>query len=340
MPVNKEYIAKRLILLVVVVLGVLVITFVITRLIPSHPELLWAGPHATMEQIEKARRELRLDQPIYVQLYYYLLDFLSGNWGVSWRTRHPILDDILSALPATLELVIVAFIIAVVIGVPLGALAALRRGTWVDGAVRIVSVLGASVPVFWLALILQLVFSNWLSILPGAKRVDEAVVLETGFHPITGFILLDSLIEGNWPVFTNALHHIVLPALVLSFYPMGLSARMTRAVMIEVLSEMYTRSAMAWGLPRRLIIYKYALKNTIAPVIASLGLSFGYTIIGAFMVELIFVWPGLGLYAAMSLLSFDYPAVIACIVVVAIVYTLVNTIVDILHAIIDPRVEL
>ncbi len=340
MPISREYIIKRLILLVVVVFGVLIITFVITRVIPARPELLWAGAHPTPEQLEKARKELHLDEPIYVQLYYYLADFFRGNWGVSWRTRQPVLQDILSALPATLELVIVAFIIAIALGVPLGAIAALKRNTWIDHVIRIVSVLGASVPVFWLALILQLVLSSWLGILPGAKRVDELVVYETGFKPITGFILFDSLIEGNFEVFVNALHHIILPAIVLSFYPFGLSARMTRAVMTEVLSELYTRSALAWGLPRRLVIYKYALKNTLAPVIASLGLSFGYTIIGAFMVELIFVWPGIGLYAAMALLSYDYPAIMGCVIVVAIIYTVINMIVDIVHAIIDPRVKL
>ena len=340
MPVSKEYIVKRLILLVVVVFGVLIITFVITRVIPAHPELLWAGAHPTEEQIKKAREELHLDDPIYIQLFYYLRDFLMGNWGVSWRTRQPVLSDILSALPATLELVITAFIIAIALGIPLGALAALKRNTWVDHVIRIVSVLGASVPVFWLALIFQLVFSSWLGVLPGAKRVDEFIVLETGFKPITGFILLDSLLEGNFAVFVNALHHIILPAIVLAFYPFGLSARMTRAIMTEVLNELYTRSALAWGLPRRVVIYKYALKNTLAPVIASLGLSFGYTIIGAFMVELIFVWPGIGLYAAMALLSYDYPAIIGSIVLVAIFYTVINMIVDIIHAIIDPRVKL
>ncbi len=340
MPVSKEYIVKRLILLVLVVFGVLIITFVITRVIPAHPELLWAGAHPTEEQIEKAREELHLNDPIYIQLFYYLRDFLTGNWGVSWRTRQPVLSDILSALPATLELVILAFIIAIVLGIPLGAIAALKRNTWVDHVIRIVSVLGASVPVFWLALILQLVFSSWLGVLPGAKRVDEFIVYETGFKPITGFILLDSLLEGNFAVFVNALHHIILPAIVLAFYPFGLSARMTRAVMTETLNELYTRSALAWGLPRRVVIYKYALKNALAPVIASLGLSFGYTIIGAFMVELIFVWPGIGLYAAMALLSYDYPAIIGSVVLVAIIYTVINMVVDIVHAIIDPRVKL
>ncbi len=340
MPISREYIIKRVLLLVFVVLGVLITTFVITRVIPSRPELLWAGPHATIEQIEKARKELHLDKNILVQLFFYLRDFVQGDWGVSWRTRSPVLNDVLTALPATLELVFVAFVFATIVGVALGVYAALRRDSLADHIIRIVSVIGASMPVFWLALILQLVLSSWLRILPAAKRVDEALVIETGFHPITGFYLLDSLLEGNIPVFLNVVKHIILPALVLSLYPLSLSARMTRAVMIEVLNEPFVRSAYAWGLPRRLVIYKYALKNSIVPVIASLGLSFGYTIIGAFMVELIFVWPGLGLYAAMSLLSFDYPAVMGTIVIVAVMYSVINMIVDIIHATIDPRVKL
>ncbi len=340
MPVSKEYLVKRLILLIVVIFGVLIITFIITRLIPAHPELLWAGPHATPEEIEKAREELHLNENILIQLYYYFADFFRGNWGVSWRTRSPVLSGILSSLPATLELVIVAFIIAIAAGIPLGIIAALRRGKLSDQAIRVLTVLGASVPVFWLALITQLVFSTWLHWLPAAKRVDEALALETGFHPITGFYLLDSLIEGNFPVFLDALKHIALPAFILSLYPMSLSARMTRALMIEVLNEPYIRSAIAWGLPRRLVTYKYALKNAIAPVIASLGLSFGYTIVGAYLIEIIFVWPGIGYYTAMSLLSFDYPAITGSVVFVALFYTTINLVVDLIHAWIDPRVKL
>ncbi|MCD6084578.1 MAG: ABC transporter permease [Desulfurococcales archaeon] len=340
MPVSKEYIIKRTFSLIGVVFGATIITFIITRVVPTRPELLWAGPHATLEQIERAREILHLNDPIYVQLGYYLRDLLTGNWGVSWRTKSPVLPGILSALPATLELIIVAFIIAMAIGIPLGIVAALKRGTVIDHVLRVVTVIGASAPVFWLALISQLIFSSWLGVLPSAKRINELLVIETGFHPITGFYLIDSLIQGNIPAFTDALRHIILPAIVLSFYPMCLSARMTRALMIEVLNEWHVRSALAWGLPKRIVLYKYALKNVIAPVVASLGLSFGYTIIGAFMVELVFVWPGIGMYAAMSLLSFDYPAVVGCVLFIAIFYTLINTVVDIIHAIIDPRVKL
>jgi peptide/nickel transport system permease protein len=339
-PVSKEYLVKRIILLVFVIFGVLFLTFVITRLIPARPELLWAGPHATMEQIEKARKQLHLDQPLHTQFILYLQDFITGNWGISWRTKAPVLTDVLSTLTATLELVIIAFFIAFITGIPVGVLAALKRYNWVDDLVRIITVIGASMPVFWLALIAQLVFGNWLGILPSAKRVDEWIAIVTGFKPITGFYLIDSILQGNLPVFIDVLRRVILPALVLAAYPFCLTARMTRAVMIEVLSEQHVKSLIAWGLPQRTILFKYSLKNTLVPVIASLGLSFGYTIIGAFMVELVFVWPGIGFYAAMSLLSFDYPAVIGCVIIVAVFYCIVNTIVDLVHSIVDPRVRL
>lgn len=340
MPVSKEYLAKRLILLILVVLGVLFITFVITRIVPARPELLWAGPHATTEQIEKARKQLHLDEPVYMQLIFYLQDFFQGNWGVSWRTRSPVLLDVMSSLTATLELIIIAFVIAFIIGVPFGVFAAIKKYTWIDDVVRIVTVVGASVPVFWLALVMQLVFGTWLGILPSAKRVDEWVVIATGFKQITGFYLIDSLIQGNYMVFIDSLKHIILPAIVLASYPFCLSARMTRAVMMEVLTEPHVRSLTAWGIPQRIVLFKYSLRNTLVPVVASIGLSFGYTIIGAFMVELVFVWPGIGFYAAMALLSFDYPAVIGCVLIVAIFYCVINMLVDIIHSALDPRVKL
>ncbi|MDW8021533.1 MAG: ABC transporter permease [Nitrososphaerota archaeon] len=340
MPVSKEYLFKRTILLAFVVFGVIFITFMITRVIPARPELLWAGPHATLEQIEEARRQLHLDKHIYLQFILYIQDLIFGNWGISWRTRAPILSDIISSLTATLELIIIAFIIAVMAGIPLGILAAIKKHGWIDDVIRVLTVIGASVPVFWLALIVQLAFGMWLGLLPSAKRVDEWVVITTSFKPITGFYIIDSMLQGNLLVLVNSIQHIILPAIVLAAYPLCLSARMTRAVMIEVLSEQHVRSLMAWGLPQRLIFFKYCLKNTLAPLIASLGLSFGYMIIGAFMVELVFVWPGIGFYAAMSLLSFDYPAVTGCVIIVAIFYCIINTLIDIIHSVIDPRVKL
>ncbi|MEM4762669.1 MAG: ABC transporter permease [Desulfurococcaceae archaeon] len=340
MPVTYSYITKRLFSLILVVFGVLIITFILTRVIPARPEILWAGPHAPLEAIERARRELHLDEPIHIQLIYYLENFFKGNWGVSWRTRQQVLQDILSALPATLELVVVGFTIAMVLGIPLGFYSALRIGSIKDDIIRTIAIVGASMPVFWTALILQLVFGIWLKILPAGKRIDTVLVLATGFRPITGFYLLDSLLQGNMIVFVDVLRRIALPAITVSLYPLSLTIRMVRSIAIEVLNENFVRFLEANGISRSKLIYKYVLKNVISPVIASLGLSFGYTIIGAFMVELVFVWPGVGYYAGMALLSHDYPAVLGSIVFVALFYSAINLVVDIVHAWIDPRVKL
>ncbi|MEM0247475.1 MAG: ABC transporter permease [Desulfurococcaceae archaeon] len=340
MPVTYEYVIKRLFLLVLVVLGVLVITFILTRVIPARPELLWAGPHAPLEAIKRAREELHLDKPIHVQLAYYLRDFFTGNWGVSWRTKQPVFQDILSALPATLELVIIGFAIAVIAGIPLGFYSALRLGSIKDDVVRSIAVIGASMPIFWVALILQLVFGIWLKVLPAGKRVDTALAIVTGFRSITGFYLLDSLIQGNMIVFIDALKRLVLPAITVSLYPLSLTIRMVRSLAVEVLNENFVRFLEVNGINRRTLIYRYVLRSVISPVIASLGLSFGYTLIGAFMVELVYVWPGIGYYAGMALLSYDYPAVLGSIVFVALFYSAINLVVDLVHAWIDPRVKL
>jgi len=340
MPVTKEYVVKRVIMGVGVVFGVLIIVFIITRVIPARPELVWAGPRASREVLERVRQMLMLDKPIHVQLAYYLYNFVTGNWGVSWRTKQPVLDDILHALPATLELVTTGFVVAFVIGLPLGFLAAVRRGSWVDSVIRTVALLEASLPTYWAALILFFVFSQSLRILPAGGRVDTALAMETGFREITGFVLVDSILQGNIAVLLDWLKRLVLPSIAVSLYPMGLTIRMVRALASEVLSEPYIRTLNSWGLPRNVILYKYVLRGILAPVIGALGLSFGYTLIGAFLVEVIFVWPGLGYYVGMSLLSFDYPAIVGGITIAAIIYVAVNLVVDILHAYIDPRVKL
>lgn len=339
MPISRDYLIKRIIMLFLVVFGVLVIAFIITRVIPARPELLWAGPHAKAEQIERARQELHLDKPIYIQLYYYLADFLRGNWGVSWRTRQPVLLDIISCLPATLELTITAFLLAFVIGVFLGLVAAVNYNKFVDKVVSLISTIMASTPVFWLALILQTVFGIWLQVLPAGMRVDLSLAIKTGFKPITNFYLLDALLQLNMPVFLDVLKRMVLPVITLMMYPLGLTIRMTRSLAVEALQELYVKALEVWGLPKKLVLYRYVLRNVIAPVIASLGLSFGYTITGALMVELVFVYPGIGYYIGMALLSFDYPAILGGIVFVAIIYSVVNLVVDIIHAWIDPRVR-
>ncbi|MEM1610331.1 MAG: ABC transporter permease [Sulfolobales archaeon] len=222
----------------------------------------------------------------------------------------------------------------------MGLIAAVRYGGFLDKMISILGILGASMPVFWLALAIQLVFSLWLGLLPAGKRVDEKLALITGFKPITNFYLIDSLLEGNIPVFLDILKRMILPVTILMIYPLSLTIRMTRSLAIEALSETYTKALSIWGLPRRVILYKYVLKNIITPVITSLGLSYGYTLTGALMVELVFAYPGIGYYIGMALLSYDYPAIIGGVVFIAIFYSAINFVIDIIHAWLDPRVRL
>ncbi|HWQ17958.1 MAG TPA: ABC transporter permease [Sulfolobales archaeon] len=340
MPVSLRYVIQRLFLTLVVILGVVTIVFIATRIIPAHPEFLWTGPHATEEQLKRAREELHLDEPIVIQYMYYLKSLLQGDLGVSWRTKNPVSADIASALPGTLELAIAGFMIGIALGLPLGLLAALNYGGFIDKIVRMVTVSGSALPVFWAALIFQLILTIKLGLLPGGYRIDPNLIVTTGFKPITGFYVLDTLLTGRLDLFIDVIKHLIMPSLVVAIYPMSLTARMVRSLALESLQEDFVRNLRSWGVPNSIIIKNYILKTIIPPLVASLGLSFGYTLVGAFLVEVIFAWNGLGMYIVMSIMSYDYPAIIGGVMVVAIFYSLINTLVDMLRAHIDPRVRL
>lgn len=327
-------------MIILVVFGVITIIFIITRVVPARPELVWAGPHAREETIRRVREMLHLDDPIWVQYMYYINSLVHGDLGVSWRTKHPVLDDILSALPATLELAIAGFIIGTLVGFPLGLVAALRYGGYLDKLIRILAVISSAAPVFWVALMFQTVFSIELKLLPGAYRIDPNLALLSGFKPITGFYTIDTLLMGRIDLFIDVVERLIMPSLVVAMYPLGLTARMVRALALETLQEDFVRNLRGWGVSDLVIVRRYLLKAIITPVVASLGLSFAYTLVGAFLVEIIFSWGGLGTYISQSLLSYDYPAIIGGIMVVAIFYSVINFIVDLVHAYIDPRVRL
>ncbi len=340
MPVSLRYVIKRIFYLFLVVLGVITIVFIATRIIPAHPEFLWAGPHATEEQLQEARNELRLNDPIWVQYVYFIENMLTFNFGISWSSRHPISQDILSALPATLELAISGFIIGILIGLFLGIRAAVKYGSIIDKFVRSLSISGSAIPVFWLALIFQLILAIKLGILPVGYRIDPNAEILEGFQPITGFYTIDTLIEGKFDLFLDVLKRLLMPALVVSVYPLCLTARMTRSLALETLQEDYVRNMRSWGVKDNVIIRKYVIKAVIPPLIASLGLSFGYALVGSFLVEVIFAWNGLGMYVVHALANYDFPAVIISVMTVAIIYSSINTVVDILHAYLDPRIRL
>lgn len=324
----------------VVVLGVVLITFIVSHVIPGNPAALWVGAHPTGEQIKRATEELGFNKPIYVQFYIYIANLLRGDLGVSIRTHDTVISDVAAGLTATLELIICAFIIAVTAGILVGVLSASHRDRVPDHSGRLAAIFGVSMPPFWLAMILQIVFSQTLGLFPLGSRLSTDISILYPLRTITGFNLIDSFLSLNFVAFRDSLWHLVLPSIALAAYPFGLTVRMVRTMMIEVLQENYTRSGFAWGLPKRLILFKYALKNAISSTVIALGMSFAYTLTGAFLDELIFVWPGLGTYTALSILSLDYPAMMGSVVIVAIFYVVINLLVDIFQAFLDPRVTL
>ena len=335
-----DYIIRRLGWAVIIILIVSVITFFIARVVPSDPAAAWVGPHPTPELIAKARHDLMLDKPLYVQYLHYMDGLLHGDLGTSVKSHNPIIVDLKTYLPATLELVIVSIILAMVVGIPLGVLSGSKRGKLIDHITRVVSIAGVSIPTFWLGLLLQLLFFRRLGILPISGRVSNLIAIYNPVQQITGFYLIDSLVTFNWQAFGDVILHLILPAFTLAVYPLGLSIRMTHSVIIEVLNERYIMAARVAGAPERTVLYVLALKNAIVPTLNVLGLSFAYSLTGAIMVEVIFSWPGLGSYVTNAVLGLDFPVIVSVTLIITVFYVLINLILDLLQAIIDPRVVL
>ncbi len=334
----RKFIIKRLLLSIFVLLGVAFITFFLTRVIPSDPAAKWVGPRATPEQIAKARIELGLDQPLYVQFFRYMGDLAQGNLGYSLRTRRPIIDELKENLPATIELVLISTIAAVFVGIPLGVISARRKDSWIDHFSRLFSVGMVSLPTFWVALILQLLFFRTLHLFPMGGQLSTEVKLTMDIPMITGFITIDSLITGNLRIFLDAMYHIILPGITIALYPVGLVARMTRSALLEILSEDYITAARSYGLGERVVFWSYALKNSVSATATVVALSIGYTLVNTFLVESIFFWPGIGSYIATAVIGLDYPAIMGVTIFSAVSYVILNLIADIIIAL-DPRVR-
>jgi len=336
----RYYVIRRLLLSILVILGVCVITFVLARLVPSNPAVMWVGSHPTAEQIARAREELGLNYPLHVQFYIYMTHLLRGDFGVSIRTHDQVLHDIATFLPASLELILTGMLLAVAIGIPLGVISSLRRDKPADHVTRLTSVIGVSLFTPWLGMMLQLLFFRWLGILPVGERIDTLIWVTQSFPVVTGFYTIDSLLAGDWVAFQSVMVHLVLPAVTLAAFPIGLITRMTRSTMVDILQEDYVRTAKSYGLSERVIAYKYALRNAIGPTITVLALTFAYSLVETFLIETVFNWPGLGRYAALSIISLDYPAIMGIAIVIAIIYVFLNLAVDVTQAYLDPRIRL
>jgi len=332
-----RFILRRLVSTTFLNLGVVLMTVALARLLPGDPARLIAGARADADAVAAVRERLGLDDPIFTQFVTYISNVFEGDFGRSVITRRPISEDILTFFPATLELVIFAALTSLVLGTTLGVIAAVRAGRPSDVGVRTVAVTGLSVPDFWLALIFQLLFFATWGLLPFGGR------LGTGVTPpdfVTGFMTLDSLLAGRFDLFAQSLQHMILPTVVLSIPSMAITTRIVRTTMLETLSQDYVRTARAKGVSPFRLYTRHALRNALLPIVTIFGLNTGLLISGAVFIELIYDWPGLGRYTANAIAASDYNAIMAITLVVAIAYTLINFLVDLSYALLDPRVKL
>jgi peptide/nickel transport system permease protein len=329
-------IVQRLISMAFVVVGLTLIVFVVANIIPADPAKLAAGLSAREEQVEQVRRTLGLDRPLPEQYLSYMSRLLRGDLGVSFLTQRPVVDDIKVYFPATLELTLVATLIFLGLGIPLGVVSAIVPGRWPDLVARITAVLGMGLPAFWLGLMAQVVFFRWLDWLPAVGRIDPNIAPPL---TITGLYLVDSVITWNWSAFSSSLRHLALPASVLAMARFGVTIRFVRAGMLEVLRSDYVRTARAKGLRERSVLFGHALRNALIPVVTMTGLQFGWLLGGTVLVETVFSWPGMGTYAIDSIQSLDFPATAAVTLVLAVAFVLVNLLVDLLYGVLDPRIS-
>ena len=335
-----DFLLRRLFTSLVVVAGVITLTFFVTRVLPSDPARTYAGIRARPEQVEAVRVRLGLDRPLPEQFLRYLAGLAQGDFGNSLITKRKVSEDLRIFLPATLELILAGFGLALLIGIPAGLLAGARRDSSFDRLTGGAAVLGAAAPVFALALLAQQIFFNHLGWLPHNGRLDAAISIA---HPVTalsGFLLVDAALTGNWAAWRNGLAHLILPATVVAVYPLSVILRMTRNALADALRQPHIVVAHAKGLPPRTVLLRHALRNAILPVLTLAGLTFAYAITGSVFVEVLFRWPGLGKYMADAIVSKDFPPILAVTLVSTLGFVGVTFCVDILTAALDPRVRL
>jgi peptide/nickel transport system permease protein len=325
-------VARRFAWMPPTLLGLVLMVFAISHVVPSDPARVLAGENASTEQVAALRHRFGLDLPLPQQFARYVGDVATGNMGTSLFTQRPVAEDLWSRLPATMELALYAIVIAVVVGVPLGVVAALRRNSPLDHLVRVVTITGLAMAAFWLAILLQLLFSMWLGLTPVQGRIDG-----WGPDPITGFYTIDAMIRGDWETLGQSLRHLALPVLTLALPAMATIVRFTRAGVLNVMSSNFVFYQAAMGIPRRRVVWKYILRSALIGTLTQIGLIFGNLIAGAVVVETVFDWPGLGSFAVNSILQSDYNAIMSFTLFVGVVFILVNLLVDVAQAVLDPR---
>ncbi|MFN8591066.1 MAG: ABC transporter permease [Thermomicrobiales bacterium] len=330
-----RYLVRRLLLMVLVIIGMSAITFALSRLVPGNPARLLAGPHARQEQVDALAEQYHLTGPIPERYAAYMSGLLRGDLGMSVTTRRPVVEDLAQYLPATIELTATAFLITVLLGVPLGILSAAKRGGPLDHASRLLSIAGVSLPIFWLGLVLQVLFYKHLGLLPLGGRLGT---LDIEPPRVTGAYLIDSLLAGDFALFRSALLHLLLPAATLAAGSLAVVTRMMRASILETMGADYVRTARAKGLTEGGVLRRHVVRNAFIPTLTVLGLQVGYLLAGNFLVESVFNWPGIGLYAIDAISNLDYAAIMGVTLVVSVVYVVVNLVVDLLYVVLDPRI--
>ncbi|AKH98785.1 ABC-type dipeptide/oligopeptide/nickel transport system, permease component [Hoeflea sp. IMCC20628] len=331
-----RFFLTRLGLLIPTFIGVSIVAFAFIRLLPGDPIMLLAGERGVdPARYAELQASLGFDKPLPIQYINYLGDILTGDFGTSIVTKRPVFDEFMTLFPATIELALCAIILATLVGIPAGVLAAVKRGTWLDQSVMGTALVGYSMPIFWWGLLLIILFSGILQWTPVSGRIS----LIYFFPPVTGFMLIDSLLSGQAGAFKSALSHLVLPTIVLATIPLAVIARQTRSAMLEVLGEDYVRTARAKGLPPRRVIGLHALRNALIPVITTIGLQVGVLLAGAILTETIFSWPGIGKWMVDSVFKRDYSVVQGGLLLIAGVIMIVNLVVDLLYGLINPRIR-
>lgn len=344
----SAYILRRLLGLIPVVLGISFIVFMLLRLIPGDPAIAILGERSTEEQRNQIREQLGLNKPLFfdfsgeghvfdTQYFSFMGKLARGDLGTSILRRTNVSTELRAFFPATAELAIASMIIATVVGLGLGIVAAVRRGSLIDTGTTLLALVGVSMPIFWLGLIFQYIFAVNLKILPISQRLDPS--LSSSFEPLSGLYVLDGLLRGRPDVTVNALYHLIMPSVVLATVPLAIIARMTRSAMLDVLSQDYVRTARAKGLADWTVIIAHAFKNALLPVITVIGLQFGLLLAGAVLTETVFSWPGIGTWILEAIQGRDYPVVQGGVMFVATIFVLVNFLVDLSYAAFDPRIR-
>jgi len=329
------FVMRRLFYLIFVVISISIVIFLLVRVIPGDPVRLALGQAASKETIEQMRKELGMDKPLLIQYKRFVENIFKGKLGISLKTRKDVSQDLKPKIPATLELIFVAFVIAIVIGTPLGIISAVRQNRTIDYLSRLFALTGVSFPEFWMGIMFQIIFAYSLGLLPLIGRIS-------GNPPqlITGFYIIDSILTGNFTALKDTLVHLVLPALTLSLSPMAQVCRLSRANMIEELRKDYTIVSRTLGLPEWLNLGKYMLKKAFTATLTIIGFAMGVTLGGAFVVETVFAWPGMARYGANAIIAKDYNAIVAVVVIICICFSLINFVVDLLSRYLDPRIGL